>query len=133
MGSGPVPDDAGDGRFGGPEDLHRDPLRRDAARRESGGELVHEPGRAADVVVRVARDLRALDRLDGDPPGTVKAGAEFVVGAGTAVGGDPVAVCQLREQSVDLLPEGVLLAVARSVDPPHLTRGVMVCERAEHR
>ena len=44
-----------------------------------------------------------------------------------------MAVGQSGEQFVDLLPEGVLLAVARSVDPPDLTRVVAFGKRAEHR
>ena len=54
-------------------------------------------------------------------------------GAGAAVGHDAVGVREAGEQRFDLVAEGVFVAVARAVQPPHRPRAPLARQRVEHR
>jgi hypothetical protein len=69
----------------------------------------------------------------------VESARDVVVGAGRvvagrpAVGDEPVGIGQGGEERVDLGAEGVLVAVARAVHPPHGPRAALAGQGMQHR
>ena len=99
-------------------------------RGQGGGDVLHERARTTEVEVRVGWDADVAEHSAGQTPGDVEV---LIAGPGVAVADDAVGGGQLGEQLGGLLSEGVLSAVASSVQPPDLTRRALARQHVQHR
>src|ERR1700722_3524374 len=94
----------------------------DAPIAESGAEFLQERSRPAHVKMGFARYTQFFKGRDGQPPGDIKVYAGSVRDVGPPVRDATPRIGQLGQQIARFLGQGMILAVARSVDPPYLSR-----------
>src|SRR5262249_54436972 len=87
--------------------------------RQAGGQLAQERRGAAQIELALPRNANLVEGRNRQVPGSVEIDTPLVIWSWPAVLDIVVAVLQFLQQSTRLVPERMLLAIARSVEPPN--------------
>ena len=116
-----------------PNSLGVDLRRCDAQCGEAGSQVAHECRRPADVKITIARQVKFLERLHVEAPGSVEIDIGTILGVGRAIANVAMVVGKRLKQSTRLFGKGMFAAVTRSVQPPDFPRRCFGCQRMKHR
>src|SRR5262249_57981887 len=107
-------------------------------RRQAGGQLPQERRGAAEIELAFMRNADLVEGGNRQVPGSVEIDTPLVIWSWPAVLDVAVAVLQFLQQSTRLVPERMLLPIARSVEPPNWVarlpgrQGVQHCQNRRH-
>src|SRR5262249_13551892 len=108
-------------------------IRGHTPRRQAGGQLAQERRGAAQIESAFTRNADPVEGGNSEGPSSVEIDTPLVIWSWPAVLAVAVAVLQFLQQSTRLVPDRMLLAIARSVEPPNWVARLPGRQGVQHR